>query len=268
MKLTKDLIADTGLWRLILRIESQRISALLLGPESVERSVLFHSESLADDSIRSLENAIYENPLILGDFAAIDILFANSEAFLSPVSAAEIREQMADAMLPDYSSPRKIDAEEVTNTMEVVYAVNEDAYNFVARTFAAARFHHSMAINAKYLYHRNARSGASAHLFALCEGQDELVNIAFDAAGILCNLSRPKVFTAEDCAYFILATSNNNDTPLSVGGEPALRNEVCNILRRMRPDATVLPLTLPEDLLQLRHLAPEANFDMIFLTQL
>lgn len=268
MKLTKDIIADTGLWRMILRIESQRLSVLLLGPESVERSVLFHSEPLADDSIRALENAIYDNSLILGDFANVDIIFANSDAFISPLSASEIREQMAEAMLPDYSSARRIETEEVTNSLEVIYAVNEEVFNFIARTFAAARFHHSMAINSKYLYHRNARAGASAHLFALCEGQDELALISFDAAGILCNMSRPKALTAEDCAYFILASANAQDMPLSVGGNPSLRNEVCNILRRMRPDATVLPLTLPEDLLQLRHMAPEAYFDMIFLTQL
>lgn len=268
MNLTKDLIADTGLWRLILRIEDKRLAALLLGPESVERSVLFHSETLADDSLRALENAVYDNPLLLSDFAAIDIIFANSEAFVSPISAAEIREQMAQAMLPDYSSPRRIEAEEIFISTEAVYAVNEERYNFAARTFAAARVHHSAAIDAKYLYHRNSRNSASAHLFALCEGRDELVLIEFDAAGNLRNLSRPKAVTAEDCAYFILASVGNNNVPMSVGGEPALRNNVCNILRQMRPDATVLPLTLPEDLLQLRHHAPEANFDMIFLTQL
>ncbi len=268
MNLTKELIADTGLWRLILRLENRRMSALLLGPESVERSVIYHNETLADESVRSLENAIYDNPLLLSDFAAVDIIIANSDAFVSPTSAAEIREQMANAMLPDFSVPRRIEAESITNTLEVVYTINEECYNFAARTFAAARFHHSLAIDAKYLYHRNARSGASAHLFALCETCEELALIDFDSAGNLRILSRPKVSTAEDCAYFILASRNNDNGPMSVGGSPALRNDVCALLRQMRPNAPVLPLTLPEDLLHLRRFAPDANFDMIFLTQL
>ena len=269
MNLTKELIAEPGLWRLILRVSNQRLSAILLGPESVERSVLSHVEVLADDSVRTLENAIYDNPLLLSDFAATDVIISNSDAFVSPTSAAEIREQMAEAMLPDYCELRRIETEKITDTMEVIYAVNQECYNFLARTFAAAKFHHSLAIDAKYLYHRNARGGASAHLYALCENSDKPALIGFDAAGNLCTLSRPGASTAEDCAYYILASGGNNDNgPISVGGEPALRNDVCALLRRMRPDATILPLTLPEDLLHLRRQAPDADFDMIFLTQL
>lgn len=267
MTLTKDLIADTTLWRLILRIENQRLSALLLGPESVERSVLFHSEKLTDDSAKALENAVYDNPLLLSDFAAIDIIIANSDAFVSPILATELREQMAEAMLPDYCELRHIDSQDINNTTELIYAVNEEKYNFTTRTFASARFHHSMAIDAKYLYHRNARGGSSAHLYALCEDNGELILIGFDAASNLSVLSRPNAPTANDCAYFTLATGCL-DGPISVGGKPALRNDVCSCLRTIRPDATVLPLTLPEDLLHLRRLAPEANFDMLFITQL
>lgn len=270
--LTRELIADATLWRLILRIGSDRLSALLIGPESVERSVLFHSEALADGSVRTLENAVYDNPLLLADFASVDVIFATSELFAAPAEMSTLREAMADAMLPDFIEPRRIEAEAAGGSgAEIVYGVAADLFNFVARTFASARFHHSLAVDASYLFHRNGGTAASAHLFALCEGPGDLALVGFNAAGRLFTVSRKAALTAADCTYFILAAAGSDAKaagPISVGGEPSLRNEVCDLLRRMQPGATVLPLTLPEDLLHLRHMAPEATFDMIFLTQL
>lgn len=260
--LTKDLIADTSLWRLIVRIDPRRLRAMLIGPDSVERSVLFHSEELTDASVKALENAVYDNPLLLSDFAAIDVIFSTPEVVVNPAANEAVRDKMVNAMLPDFTAPRRIEAEAV-GAAEVAYAVDADIYNFAARTFAAARFHHSLAIDAAWLGYRN---GLSAHVYALCEGPGEMNLVSFDSAGKLSALCRPQAIAASDCAYYILASEL--PAPVSVGGEAELRNQVCSILRQMRPDATILPLTLPEDLLNLRHQAPDAAFDMLFLTQL
>lgn len=264
--LTRELIADASLWRLILRVGSGSVSALLIGPESVERSVLFHQESLADTSVKALENAIYDNPLLLADFGRTDVIFSTSELFAAPEGTAPLHEAMAEVMLPDCSELRRIEADSFDGG-DVVYAVGADVFNFVARTFASARFHNSLAIDTTYLAHRNRAASGAAHFFALCEGEGELALIGFDSVGRLSFISRPQAPTAADCAYRILAAGATR-CPVSVGGVPALRNEVCDILRRMEPAATVLPMTLPEDLLHLRRMAPEATFDMIFLTQL
>lgn len=264
--LTRELIGDTTLWRLILRIGPDALAALLIGPESVERPVIFHSEPLADPSVKALENAVYDNPLLLADFAAIDIIFSTPELMPVPDGLGELREEMAAAMLPDSAGPRRVEAESFPGG-EVVYAVGADLFNFVARTFAAARFHHALAVNARYLTHRNAASGMGANTFALCEEPGEMTLVSFDPRGALRYLNRPQPRQAADYAYFTLA-GPGAAAPLMVGGKPALRNEVCDILRRMQPDARVLPLTLAEDLLHLRRLAPGATFDMLFLTQL
>lgn len=260
--LTKDLIADTSLWRLIVRIEPRKLRAMLIGPESVERSVIFHAEELTDTSVKALENAVYDNSLLLGDFSAIDVIFSTPEFALCPTANSELRERMVNAMLPDYDAPRRIEGDSF-GALEVAYAINAEVYNFAARTFAAARFHHALAINAAWLTYRNA---LSAHIYALCEGSGEMTLADYDSAGNLCVLARPQAHSATDCAYYILASEL--PAPISVGGEPELRNEVCAMLRQMRPNATILPLTLPEDLLHLRQQAPQASFDMLFLTQL
>lgn len=264
--LARELIDDTSLWRLILRIDPRRLSALLIGPESVERPVVFHSEPLPDESVKALENAIYDNPLLLSDFAATDVIFSTSDLFLAPEGTEAIAEQMAAAMLPDYDAPRRV-ADEAFAGGRVVFAVNSDLFNFASRTFAAARFHHALAINARYLRHRNDAAGMGANTYALCEAPGEMSLVAFDSRGRLSHLSRPEPLTAADCAYFTLA-GPGAAAPMMVGGEPSRRNAVCDVLRAMQPDARVLPLTLPEDLLRLRRMAPDAAFDMLFITQL
>lgn len=265
--LTRELIADPTLWRLILRIGGRRLSALLIGPESAERSVLSHTEELSDDSVRSLENAVYDNPLLLSDFVAVDVVFSTREFFLVPESASSLTDEMAEAMLPDACVDRRI-ASESFGPGALCYAVAADVYNFVARTFASADFHHALAVDARYLAHRNREASDSAHLYALCEGVGEMAVVAFDGAGRLRYLNAPSPVEPSDFAYYILAAARGGVEPLSVGGTPELRNAVCDVLRSVVPDTKVLPLTLPEDLLHLRRLAPELPFDMLFLTRL
>lgn len=266
--LTRELIADPTLWRLILRVDPAGLRALLIGPESVERSVLSHSETLTDASVKALENAVYDNPLLLSDFAGVDIIFSTPGLFLAPRGTETLREEMADAMLPDSDGPRTILSEPVAATdAEVCFAADSGRLNFLTRTFATAAFHHSLAVDASYLAHRNAAGADAAHLYALCEGPGEMAVIAFGPSGRPVYLNRPQPAGAPDAAYYILAPGLRG-TPMSVGGEPELRNAVCALLRRVDPTARVLPLTLDEDLLHLRRLAPDATFDMIFLTKL
>lgn len=264
--LTKELIADTTLWRLILRISPKKLCALLIGPESVERSVIFHAEELGDTSSKALENAVYDNPLLLGDFAAIDVVFSTAELVVNPRLSEMVRDDIVAAMLPDFGEARRFESALFPGG-EIDFAVPAELFNFVTRTFAAARIHHSLAIDATYLSHRNMESAMAAKSYVLCEGEGEMVLLTFDAHGAISHINRPQPSGATDCAYYTLLGADA-DTPIMVGGEPELRNGVCDILRKMRPDARVLPLTLDEDLLHLRRMAPSANFDMLFLTKL
>lgn len=259
--LTKELIDDTSLMRLILRIGPTRLSALIVGSEGVERRVLFHSEELHDASVKSLENAVYDNPLLLGDFRTIDIIFSTPELFTAPDFTAPLRDAMAEAMLPDYEAPRLIQASPFGDG-DVCYAVDAGIFNFTARTFACARFHHSLAVDALGLRGLDGHEG----LYALCEGDGEMNIVAFAADGSTRHLNRTQPRGAMDCAYYILAAAAAGEV-LTIGGDPALRGDVSETLLKVDPNVRVLPLSLPDDLLNLRRLAPEAPFDMIFLTR-
>lgn len=261
--LTKELIDDTSAWRLIVRIADDSMSALLLGPDGPERGALFHTERLEGPSVKALENAVYDNPLLLGDFEAVDVIFSTSQCFASPLAAAPLREEMAEAMLPDYDAPRTLLAEPFGPDGELVYAVGSEMYNFVARTFACARFHHSLAIDAAWLGAHAEPSG----LYALCDSVSEMNLVGFGPDRRLVYLNRPPTFAPADCAYYILAAAAPG-AELTIGCRTGAVEQIEETLCAVRPDARIMPLTLPDAMLRLGRQALQAPFDMLFLTQL
>lgn len=262
--LTKELIGDTATMRLILRTESQRLSALIAGPESVEPTVVAHSEELPDASVRALENAIYDNPLLLGDFASIDIIFADADFFLYPDSADALIDDIASAMLPDADAPRSVlKATLSASAASIGFVVASDRLNFLSRTFACARFHHSPAIIANRLMSQPDTAG----FYAFVNSATDIVLCALNPDRSLRYLNRPQTFGPDDCAYYILAAAET-DTPMTlITADNELRARIADTISKVKPAARILPPAFGQELLTLRRMAPEAAFDMLFLAR-
>lgn len=264
--LTSDLVADTSLWRLLLQIGPKSLTALLLGPASAERTIMAHTEPLADTSLAALENAIYDNPLLLSDFASVRLLIDSSEFMLCPAGLTALHQQLAQAMLPDAEQPAKVLVSPMPDG-EVLTLLPAEKWNFLQRTFPDAKISDAISPSATWLAYFNGERGNSAHLYAICEpGRMQVVR--FDNRGRLAFANVFSTDAATNCAYFILAASGAERIPISVGGFPDLRNAVTDLLRQAEPDSTILPLTLPQNLLEMRRLAPEVPDAMLFMTQL
>lgn len=266
-RLTQDLIPDTSLWRLEVRIAPDSLSALLIGPMSADRSVMAHSEPLPDPTLKSLENAIYDNPLLLGDFQSVSVIISTSQLVQIPQGiSAPLRENIVEAMLPDSDTARRTIAAPMPDG-ELLAAVDAETLNFLLRTFPDARLTLSLSVDARWLTYYNRNRGDSARLYALCYA-DEMKILKFNDCGSLVFANRFDTFSAADCAYYILATAGSTPLPVSVGGSPDLRNAVIEQLRLAAPGGEFMPLTLPDSLLTVRRQAPEICDDLIFLTEL
>lgn len=72
-KLDKDLIPQPELWRMALLISRQSLDVALYPPveseEAIFRSITLDPE--APTHLKAVEDAIYENPLLLSDFKSI-----------------------------------------------------------------------------------------------------------------------------------------------------------------------------------------------------
>lgn len=255
--LTKDLIDNTSAMRLILRVAPERMDALILGPEGPEQTVLAHSVVPANDSAKALEDAIYDNPLLLGDFDSTDIILTSREFFSMPPAAAELRETMAEIMLPDYDAERTL-LDDSARGAGLCYAVEADKLNFLRRTFACARFRHSLAIDAEAL--------EAPGLYALCDDDASMNLVRIDGEGAMTYLNRPQTYSPADCAYYILATVQSGDE-IFLSAPADINEQICSLIDRVNSSARVLPLTLDEPGVKLRDRAPGAPLDMIFLTR-
>lgn len=259
---------DTSYWRLWLRLGANRLMALMTGPESVERSVRFHSVELpaAKSPLDALEEAVYSTPMLPADFASVTVLADTPDFFLAPVGvgSAPVMESVARAMMPD-AAGELIVTPAFGQPAEAVLGMvcQADEVNFLRRTFANPDFTHPLRSVAEYLGHVNA-SGNPCRAWAVLTA-DTLLMVCFGESGLRFANRWATGGSASNAAYYILAALPA-DCPLMIGGPADVRNAVSEILRRyVNP---VMPLTLSENLLYLLGAAPDAPLDLLMQTQL
>lgn len=262
-RLTRDLVADTSLWTLCVRVSADSLSALVASPAGPDSSVMSCVEPLHDCSLKSLEDAIYDNSLLLGDFSRSTVVLATSQLVQVPDGIpAPLAEKIAETLLPDCDATRAFISAPMPQG-QVVAAVDAETLNFLKRTFPDAVFTVSLSVLAGAV--ASIRSN-EARMYAFCY-PDELVVLTFDAAGTLVFANRFDAFSPADCAYYILAAAGTERFPVSLGGEPDLRNGVIDCLKQAAPDIELAPLTLPDALVAVRHRMPEISDDLIFLAR-
>ena len=157
--------ADTGQWRLIVRIYPTGVSAHLentLHPD-LEPQLLFSSvwERGADTLLRNIENAVYDHPRVLDDFSARIIVFDSRTLFL-PTALAEEAEGMEETF---YTSVYTADAADVmTDTdgdITAAYSPVPGLKGFLSRTFPGARVECNLMAQVR----RHRREGSGLRLF-------------------------------------------------------------------------------------------------------
>ncbi|MDE5900591.1 MAG: DUF3822 family protein [Muribaculaceae bacterium] len=258
---------DTSYWRLWLRIGVGRLMALMTGPESVERSVRFHSVELpaAKSPLMALEESIYATPMLPADFASVTVIVDTPDFALMPARlSVPAFESSVRVMVPDAvgeiiaTAPFGVPADVALGMVCPV-----DQVNFLRRTFANPGFTHPLRAVAEYLSHVNA-SGNPRRAWAVLTA-DTLLMVCFSESGICFANRWTTEGSASNAAYYILAALPA-DCPLMIGGPAELRNAVAEILRPYVDP--VMPLTLSENLLYLLGAAPDAPLDMLMQTQL
>lgn len=258
--LTRNLIDDTSQLKLIVRLGSDALSVLIAEPASgcrgAECRVSATPGAIDAPYAEGIKKLVYDNELLLADFDSVDIIFTTHECFTAPKGTEELHEAMAGAMLPDYDSEREILSEDFGDGT-LCYAVDAGLLHFLTRTFANARFHHSLAIAAARL------PMAADGVFAICEADD--MTLLRRSEGRVGYLNFPPVYSPADCAYYILAETRGGDD-IFLAADPARLEKITNLIGQVNPDAGVLPLTLPENQVKLRN-DSAAPLDMIMLCE-
>ena len=93
--LSKDMIPQPELWRCVIEMDESRLDVALFPPVETERlihrTILLNPDSPSLD--KAVQEAVYANPLLLSDFARIDVLVTTTDFSIVPAETA----QSADA---------------------------------------------------------------------------------------------------------------------------------------------------------------------------
>lgn len=217
--------------------------------------------SAAEDKwLEKLEEAIYDTPELLGDFASVAIIVDTADFTLIPLEAesqaqllfdmAVVGSEMMDrVMCPIYPS----------NTL-LVMGLRHEFARFLRRTFPDAKIYHPLQLLGEYFGARFTAGGNGKRLYATLHKENAYLAV-FDRKNLRGSVRR-EVKDPMDAVYYIISMLNSLQMNLMedevfVAGETSSRNSVMKILRDYI--VHVMPVIVTESL---ETLPQDAPFDM------
>ena len=259
------------LWRLILQIDTDAIRAVAYSTVE-DSSMLQFSVALdqsGDQSLKSLEEAVYANPFLLSDFGKVDVVVRTPAFFISPAAIDAIDATAGIMqMSPDHQRRLKTDYIDSLD-VSLSWALAEDFANFLARTFRNPAVWHHLTPLLRY-FSRKTLLGNSGKVYVhLHRGSaSEMDIIAFDASGRFVLAETRQFETVDDAAYFALSSAKiagidfRNDEML-VCGHNSLREQFMGIARNYFN--YVMPNIFPSAVFRVGKEALSAPFPLIIL---
>lgn len=266
-KLTADLISDPRLWRLSLAISRNKMSVLaysIVGEESaITCTIPFETD--ISESIKPLEDVVYDNQLLLQDFDRIDILLRTDIFSLIP-SEIDDEALVADIFRKEHPESR---GEFLRNDLPrlgaaIITQVDSTLIGFLRRTFFNPRIMNWIYPLCSY-FGDKSRAGSDRKMFA--HFRDNRLDIVAFHRGKLLMANTFAYKEPIDAFYFIMASRKKLDfnaerDPLMLVGDAAVRDELMPLARKYV--ATVLPVIFPSTMVAaLKNSASSTPFPLI-----
>lgn len=259
---------NTRLWRIALQLAPQALSVVqtsTVADASLRRFTLPLDPS--QTSLRALEEAVYSMPELLGDFDRTDIIVRTGSYIVVPgeLSDDDALSAAAYAQLDNSDDPSTLVIDR-TDSATVVWSIDSDIRNFLARTFRNVPVQCHVSPLLRYL-RRRSESGNTAKLYAHLTG-DSIDIIIFSADNRLLLAVTHTAETDTDALYFIMATARHAGLDLTsdeilLFGDAARRMSLMPLVSRYA--ARVMPLIFPSAALRAGREAFKAPFPLILL---
>ncbi|MBD5343663.1 MAG: DUF3822 family protein [Bacteroides sp.] len=261
--LTKDLITDTSMWTLAMRLSPKAVDIAVF-TDMEDNSLLYRHFEPAQGSpsaLRAIEDIIYENPLVLSPFRRTYISIVPEASMMLPVSLPDATAVLAEA-LPGDLREWAVD-HSMSRNASLGYCMPRGCAGFINRTFApdtVVRPH--LGYLASYFMTRSQRG----------RHQRMMVNLRSDSLDIVAArgavLVKAVTFAANsvmDAAYYVLACRgqlafDDNDSEIIIAGDAAMRAGVMPVVRRYAPN--VIPVIFPPRMFRAGRDATAMPFDL------
>ena len=265
-------IANPRLWRLGMILDADGGTLDVVAVSTVDdEPMLCRSIALAKglEPLRALEEAVYDNPLLLADFEGVTLLLRTPHFSVLPASLAADDEALDAAsrlLWPCPEHPLASVATPVAGTdAAVLAALPADVKAFIGRTFPDARVMHVLVPETAY-FAAKGRPGGRARVCAVAApGSVDLM--AFSAEGQLLGATSYGCTAAADMAYYAAALAQvcgivSGDLQFFVAGNPEPRDAMIEALRAFAPNVAswVIPAGMAAE-----GAGPDTPFPLLIL---
>lgn len=267
-KLDKEMIGQPSLWRLYLRIGPKRMDAMLYNVAT--DNTLLHRSFTIDPTaghLKSVEEIIYDNPVLLSDFQSVHIVVESTLFIIIPseLSNPVTARRIFDAQIPGHSDDELLLSQLDGQNATIAAAIDPQLARFLRRTFNNAPTTHHLAPLCRY-FHDKSRIGNAGKMYAhMREGSIDI--LVFGRETLRLANTYP-VRDTMDAVYYIMAARdmlglNAGSDELILAGDPAMREAATPILREYL--AYVMPAIFPSTMYRAGKEALKAPFDLIIM---
>ena len=246
--LEKDLIPQSHLWKMGLGINARSLEVVLFPPVASE-PIIHRSIALNPTvpTLRAVEDAVYENPLLLSEFREIVCAIEGEKYMIVPPEVArdtDLCERAFETQNPSEESMQLLAFETSARNASVVTAVSRDLFGFLKRSFYNTGFSQPMV---ELINHVSTLSAeADGAVMMLVRIRDERIDLVCVEGDKLLLANSFRITAPIDAAYYILATRKklgiSPDGALRLAGPVEQRRQTADILRPYLSDVADLPL--------------------------
>ncbi len=242
------MIRDSRLWNLYLALDVDHIDVMAYCP--IEDQSLFVATIPLDGEIRgyveSVEEAVYDNPLLLNDFNKVSVIIRSVERVLLPTEIAN-SEYVTDIVgeMTGMMSGRLIVNELPLLGTSLCFRVDDALYNFLTRTFGVqVKLVHRLTSFITYTHGTQRGAGSMCSHVNLRRSSIDIVIFNGDKL-LLANTY--KTTSVTDGMYYVMATRKMFDivatNAVILSGDKDVRDELTALLTQYLP--TVIPAVFP-----------------------
>jgi len=264
--LGKELIDQPQMWQLVLEVNASALSVVAFSP--YEDHAMIH-ETLAFDNaaaspLQALEDAVYDNPLLLRDFGKVAVLYDAPKMLPVPDCDEHEAEALFRKVFPHNAGGSGIVMYSRIESMGtcIAYEMPTDILWFLQRTFHNATIEHPLMPVAAYFQAKHPTRRQGKTMVNLNGNRLDLVVLG-EKAPMAINSYR--YVEPLDAVYHILSAREHlslRDTDeIMIAGDRMSRSAISPILRRYV--RYVLPAIFPSVMFRAGRASLSAPFEMI-----
>ncbi len=234
--------------RLAILIRPGGIDTLACNDLTCTPAAVDIDQAAASSQTKTLEEAVYASPALLGDFASVDVVADTDRFVIVPAAIADDPEATAEVARlswPDADTDNLVI--DSCGTAALVSIFDRQLTSFVGRTFIRASLHHRLAMLVHFFMSQSAPVNR-VKIYARFAGQKRLDIVVLSTSGLIMANS----FDCEeidDAFYFIMAVVKDCgfdalDDELIVCGDEQRCRDITDRLRVYIN--SVMPLVTPD----------------------